>query len=789
MLKKLDLWSLCVNAALAFLIGLAGAGCLCTAFALDVAPGNLLLACAFWAVAISVAVQLPKGGWICAGLMALFVLHFWWKERWQDLAALANVLFDYYHAAYGWTLPDLFLPYTDTNVTFAVSTLAALCTMLTGLSLYLKKTGGAVFAASLLLIPCLVVTDTVPDTGWLFVLLMLMALLLLTSRTRRIHAPHASRLCALLLIPVLLSGWLLFALNPKDTYDKASKEETFGGRVLELLDKLPFVNVDENGNLSLDVGTLPPISLPELSLPALPSLDGTLGPGLLPDVTIDPGILDIFRENVSLENAGPRFPVDVDVMQVTTDYRGVLYLRERGYDLYTGKSWDVSGSFQELYLEDFYAEAGRPVQVQTYWAHDKYYVPYYLDSVPDLANGYLSNPRQEYTYTFSTVTLREDWRTFWLSMESTPLRELEAGAPFTALPEQTAIRARSILNSLEIGKNCSVVEAAMLIQEYVRSSAAYDLNTPTMPKDSEDFAIWFLQESDTGYCVHFATAATVLLRAAGIPARYVEGYLVEANRGTTTVSAADAHAWVEYLVPHVGWVVLEATPGDGDEPVLPPITEPTTPPTTVPPVTTEPTVPPTTVPPVTTEPTAPSTTVPPATTEPTAPPTTVPTKPTVPSAPPTTAPGTVSTTAPTTVPGTTSGEATVPPTSQPDLPTPTRPGLWVTLSVVLLTLALGCALVGQWQLRLWLRQVWICRGNENQQTLKLWRLCRYMARLRRQAAPAALRDLAWKAKYSQYTMTQEELQTFRDYLQRSEEHLRKRPWYLRVVYRIVFAAY
>ena len=51
-----------------------------------------------------------------------------------------------------------------------------------------------------------------------------------------------------------------------------------------------------------------------------------------------------------------------------------------------------------------------------------------------------------------------------------------------------------------------------------------------MDLDSEDFAIWFLTEADTGYCIHFATAAVVLLRAAGIPARYVDGYVVNTQK-------------------------------------------------------------------------------------------------------------------------------------------------------------------------------------------------------------------------------------------------------------------
>lgn len=56
-----------------------------------------------------------------------------------------------------------------------------------------------------------------------------------------------------------------------------------------------------------------------------------------------------------------------------------------------------------------------------------------------------------------------------------------------------------------------------------------------MPSDQQDFASWFLTQSDTGYCVHFAAATAAMLRALDIPARMVTGYLVDAK----------ADAWVE----------------------------------------------------------------------------------------------------------------------------------------------------------------------------------------------------------------------------------------------------
>jgi transglutaminase-like putative cysteine protease len=79
----------------------------------------------------------------------------------------------------------------------------------------------------------------------------------------------------------------------------------------------------------------------------------------------------------------------------------------------------------------------------------------------------------------------------------------------------------------------------------------------------------FLFEKKKGYCEYFASATAVLLRLQGIPARYVRGFTVrEANHigGLYAVREADAHAWVEALLPGRGWVEADATPaGEYDE--------------------------------------------------------------------------------------------------------------------------------------------------------------------------------------------------------------------------------
>jgi len=107
---------------------------------------------------------------------------------------------------------------------------------------------------------------------------------------------------------------------------------------------------------------------------------------------------------------------------------------------------------------------------------------------------------------------------------------------------------------------------AQLIVEYLAQTTRYD-QTAAPPLEGEDYVAWFLNEQKTGYCMHYATAATMLLRMAGIPARYVSGYVVNVPAsGYADVTDRAAHAWVEVWFDGLGWFPLEATPGfAGDE--------------------------------------------------------------------------------------------------------------------------------------------------------------------------------------------------------------------------------
>jgi hypothetical protein len=74
----------------------------------------------------------------------------------------------------------------------------------------------------------------------------------------------------------------------------------------------------------------------------------------------------------------------------------------------------------------------------------------------------------------------------------------------------------------------------------------------------------FLFEKKEAYCEYFASAAVILLRLQGVPARFVKGLSVgpqtDVGGGLHVVRESDAHAWVEAWVPGEGWIEADPTP-------------------------------------------------------------------------------------------------------------------------------------------------------------------------------------------------------------------------------------
>ena len=110
------------------------------------------------------------------------------------------------------------------------------------------------------------------------------------------------------------------------------------------------------------------------------------------------------------------------------------------------------------------------------------------------------------------------------------------------------------------GKSDSEKIAA--VTDWLRSGHTYTTRPPERPA-GVDPVDDFLFRQPAGHCEFFASAAVLLLRAAGVPARYVTGFRGgEWNSigGYVAVRGERAHAWAEAFVAGVGWTRVDATP-------------------------------------------------------------------------------------------------------------------------------------------------------------------------------------------------------------------------------------
>lgn len=142
----------------------------------------------------------------------------------------------------------------------------------------------------------------------------------------------------------------------------------------------------------------------------------------------------------------------------------------------------------------------------------------------------------------------------------------------------------------EIGSSSNLSEQIFLIRQFLTANYSYSMTPGTTPRN-EDFVTYFLNTQKEGYCAHFASAATLLFRSYGIPARYVEGYIISqtaisdralaaeydyddffsgenilenSNVIEVEINDGDAHAWVEVFVDGFGWIPVDATPPSQD---------------------------------------------------------------------------------------------------------------------------------------------------------------------------------------------------------------------------------
>ncbi len=211
-------------------------------------------------------------------------------------------------------------------------------------------------------------------------------------------------------------------------------------------------------------------------------------------------------------------------------------------------------------------------------------VPYYADNTAG-ESGYVTYQYFSRTEALEAPTLLTALQRAEFDARLSALagyaRERYLDVPRDRLPQLTELAAQ---NPQDSGDALAAVEAA---RRLLADRAVYT-RTPGEATGSGDIVEEFLFARHAGYCQQFASAATLLLRLWGVPARYACGYAAPARlferaavserqmadgasfaydfatgaayRYEATLTGLQQHAWVEVFVDGAGWVPVEVTP-------------------------------------------------------------------------------------------------------------------------------------------------------------------------------------------------------------------------------------
>lgn len=306
---------------------------------------------------------------------------------------------------------------------------------------------------------------------------------------------------------------------------------------------------------------------------------------------------------------------DKTALEVTMSELSSLYLRGYVGTVYTGSGWEQTEKetlyeyadlFYWLHQGGFYGTsqlalaadaAGAEttdisVSVKNVNANDRYiYSPYEYrdgaagdapfrigDTAPSPADH---EDNREFSYTMSSNLVR-DPVSVAVAIDEKASRGDETALSY--LECENAYREYVYAEHLNIPKDVKTIleshfgEADLseghedydkVMQEILNkllTSTTYNENTGELGADNE-VVRYFLETGTEGYSVHYATAAAMIFRYYGIPARYVEGFVITPenlfglNDGdTVALTGENAHAWVEYYRDGVGWIPFEVTP-------------------------------------------------------------------------------------------------------------------------------------------------------------------------------------------------------------------------------------
>ncbi len=269
------------------------------------------------------------------------------------------------------------------------------------------------------------------------------------------------------------------------------------------------------------------------------------------------------------------------MMTVQSDISEKVYLRYKSFGNYDGTVWgqaqEYTGSEYSMNYLPAFSLSGmgmteHEMQITVYGS--QYYLPYniVLGSGNHAVQGsdviYSGSTAAPYSLTYYSYHFQEDGMlSYTLSGNAAQAERVYRNfvyENYLYVPSSTAEYLRQVI--AEQGFDKTDANFIADVAQFVQNAAAYNLKYDRSLDQQEDIVVSFLRDYKEGICQHYASAATLLFRTLGIPARYTIGIAGNVRAGEyASFTAANAHAWVEVYLDGFGWVSLEVT-GQGGIP-------------------------------------------------------------------------------------------------------------------------------------------------------------------------------------------------------------------------------
>lgn len=418
---------------------------------------------------------------------------------------------------------------SDASVLF-IFILFILCEIFSLSLIRLKKSILIYIFSLIILVPCFILVTTLPSVTPLIISVSILLALYITGFVRRHSEKTGSVVLSVTSIILAVTLSVLCAIFPLQDYQRYEWQDNLLNQFNDVMNN----NTGENPAVS-----------------KLQNLNANV------------------QDSQNLANLGEFRLEKNPVLSVMNDENSVIYLKKIAYADYDDNQWKIlSKDEAKSFPTDFNAfditrstdTNLKQLRIKAFYREDLIYTTYYSKRTEygAVADACIENIDDEKEY---LIEYYPNNYNKLVKNESDKLDEYESFvySTYTKLADKTKERLLEIADNNGLSE-LDTDEIPQAVKEFIMSRGEYSFVPDAMTK-GEDFAPWFIESNSKGYCVHYATSAATLLRALGIPARYVTGYFAPTLKNQfVDITNCNSHAWVEYYDKSKGWVMLDATP-------------------------------------------------------------------------------------------------------------------------------------------------------------------------------------------------------------------------------------